>query len=136
MMKAEPQPTNDVNRASGTDSDNGCWLRRLVRGHGLAFDKDNYICCTATTSCDPKNEDKEETHPYLAGKCTCHKNAFWTPDESKILYLLCAHNRLKSCGVLRPHHATDPQPTEACETSERKENMKLESIQTNLRIIT
>ena len=33
-MKAEPQPTNDVNRASGTDSDNGCWLRRLVRRHG------------------------------------------------------------------------------------------------------
>ena len=30
-MKAEPQPNHDVNRASGTDSDNGCWLRRLVR---------------------------------------------------------------------------------------------------------
>jgi hypothetical protein len=30
-MKAEPQPNYDVNRASGTDSDNGCWLRRLVR---------------------------------------------------------------------------------------------------------
>ena len=33
-MKAEPQPTNDVNRASGTDSANGCWLRRLVRRLG------------------------------------------------------------------------------------------------------
>ena len=33
-MKAEPQPNYDVNRASGTDSDNGCWLRRLVRQHG------------------------------------------------------------------------------------------------------
>ena len=30
-MKAEPQPNCDVSRASGTDSDNGCWLRRLVR---------------------------------------------------------------------------------------------------------
>ena len=30
-MKAEPQPTRGVNRDSGTDSDNGCWLRRLVR---------------------------------------------------------------------------------------------------------
>ena len=30
-MKAEPQPNSDVNRASGTDSDTGCWLRRLVR---------------------------------------------------------------------------------------------------------
>ena len=30
-MKAEPQPNYDVNRASGTDSAIGCWLRRLVR---------------------------------------------------------------------------------------------------------
>jgi hypothetical protein len=30
-MKAEPPPTRDVNRDSGTDSDNGGWLRRLVR---------------------------------------------------------------------------------------------------------
>src|ERR1035437_6360512 len=29
--KAEPPPTNDVNRDSGTDSANGGWLRRLVR---------------------------------------------------------------------------------------------------------
>ena len=29
--KAEPPPTRDVNRASGTDSANGGWLRRLVR---------------------------------------------------------------------------------------------------------
>ena len=29
--KAEPQPTRDVNRDSGTDSANGGWLRRLVR---------------------------------------------------------------------------------------------------------
>ena len=32
--KAEPPPTNDVNRDSGTDSANGGWLRRLVRRHG------------------------------------------------------------------------------------------------------
>ena len=31
--KAEPPPTNDVNRDSGTDSANGGWLRRLVRRH-------------------------------------------------------------------------------------------------------
>ena len=30
-MKAEPQPNYDVNRECGTDSDNGGWLRRLVR---------------------------------------------------------------------------------------------------------
>jgi hypothetical protein len=31
--KAEPPPTCDVNRDSGTDSANGGWLRRLVRLH-------------------------------------------------------------------------------------------------------
>src|ERR1017187_405896 len=29
--KAEPPPTRDVNRDSGTDSANGGWLQRLVR---------------------------------------------------------------------------------------------------------
>jgi hypothetical protein len=29
--KAEPPPTCDANRDSGTDSANGGWLRRLVR---------------------------------------------------------------------------------------------------------
>jgi hypothetical protein len=33
--KAEPPPTRDVNRDSGTESANGGWLRRLVRR--LAF---------------------------------------------------------------------------------------------------
>src|SRR5277367_2511810 len=32
--KAEPPPTRDVNRDSGTDRANGGWLRRLVRHHG------------------------------------------------------------------------------------------------------
>jgi len=32
--KAEPPPTRDVNRDSGTDSANGGWLQRLVRHHG------------------------------------------------------------------------------------------------------
>jgi hypothetical protein len=31
--KAEPPPTRDVNRDSGTASANGGWLRRLVRRH-------------------------------------------------------------------------------------------------------
>jgi hypothetical protein len=31
--KAEPPPTCDANRDSGTDSANGGWLRRLVRQH-------------------------------------------------------------------------------------------------------
>ena len=31
--KAEPPPTRDVNRDSGTDSANGGWLRRMVRQH-------------------------------------------------------------------------------------------------------
>src|ERR1035437_4471287 len=31
--KAEPPPTGDVNRDSGTESANGGWLRRLVRRH-------------------------------------------------------------------------------------------------------
>jgi hypothetical protein len=30
-LNAEPPPTRDVNRDSGTDSANGGWLRRLVR---------------------------------------------------------------------------------------------------------
>ena len=29
--RAKPSRTDDVARDSGTDSDNGCWLRRLVR---------------------------------------------------------------------------------------------------------
>jgi hypothetical protein len=33
--KAEPPPTRDVNRDSGTDSANGSWLRRLVRHRGF-----------------------------------------------------------------------------------------------------
>src|SRR5450759_1454537 len=33
--KAEPPPTRDVNRDSGTDSANGGWFRRLVRPHGI-----------------------------------------------------------------------------------------------------
>jgi hypothetical protein len=35
--KAEPPPTRDVNRDSGTASANGGWLRRLVRRHGSHF---------------------------------------------------------------------------------------------------
>jgi len=31
--KAEPPPTRDVNRDSGTDRANGGWLRQLVRQH-------------------------------------------------------------------------------------------------------
>jgi len=31
--EAEPPPTRDLNRDSGTDSANGGWLRRLVRHH-------------------------------------------------------------------------------------------------------
>ena len=33
--KAEPPPTRDVNRDSGTDRANGGWLRRLVRRRSL-----------------------------------------------------------------------------------------------------
>src|ERR1039458_1323268 len=37
--KAEPPPTRDVNRDSGTDSANGGWLRSIVRRHShLAHD--------------------------------------------------------------------------------------------------
>jgi len=35
--KAEPPPTRDVNRDSGTDSANGGWLRRLVRHRGVSY---------------------------------------------------------------------------------------------------
>ena len=35
--KAEPPPTRDVNRDSGTASANGGWLRRLVRPHGHIY---------------------------------------------------------------------------------------------------
>src|ERR1035438_2605432 len=37
--KAEPPPTCDVNRDSGTDSANGGWLRRLVRHTVESHDK-------------------------------------------------------------------------------------------------
>src|SRR5665213_1293056 len=39
--KAEPPPTRDVNRDSGTDSANGGWLRRLVRHHVYLSRKHN-----------------------------------------------------------------------------------------------
>src|ERR1035437_678638 len=47
--KAEPPPTRDVNRDSGTDSANGGWLRRLVR---LLVNNHNCFrpAYTATTS--------------------------------------------------------------------------------------
>src|ERR1700722_4462167 len=37
--KAEPPPTRDVNRDSGTASANGGWLRRLVRRHIVHISK-------------------------------------------------------------------------------------------------
>jgi hypothetical protein len=44
--KAEPPPTRDVNRDSGTASANGGWLRRLVRqtvkSHALAKNLNEY----------------------------------------------------------------------------------------------
>src|ERR1017187_3811947 len=47
--KAEPPPTRDVNRDSGTDSANGGWLRRLVRPHGHIISRTivpTYIFCS------------------------------------------------------------------------------------------
>jgi hypothetical protein len=35
--KAEPPPTRDVNRDSGTDRANGGWLQRLVRPQNHGF---------------------------------------------------------------------------------------------------
>ena len=40
--KAEPPPTRDVNRDSGTDSANGGWLRRLVRHHFVGAGSSKY----------------------------------------------------------------------------------------------
>src|ERR1017187_4186356 len=40
--KAEPPPTCDVNRDSGTESANGGWLRRLVRRHSLHILKSTF----------------------------------------------------------------------------------------------
>ncbi len=50
--KAEPPPTRDVNRDSGTDSANGGWLRRLVRPHGHSHTKasSKTICNTNANS--------------------------------------------------------------------------------------
>ena len=41
--KAEPPPTRDVNRDSGTDSANGGWLRRLVRPRHRLLNKAHKI---------------------------------------------------------------------------------------------
>jgi len=49
--KAEPPPTRDVNRDSGTDRANGGWLRRLVRLLVVIthlFLKDKSVNTTAT----------------------------------------------------------------------------------------
>src|SRR5665213_707080 len=45
--KAEPPPTRDVNRDSGTASANGGWLRRLVRQH-LVYIHINLAVATAS----------------------------------------------------------------------------------------
>ena len=49
-LDVRPQPTNDVNRASGTDSDNGCWLRRLVRCHGQSISPRWLLWCFISLS--------------------------------------------------------------------------------------
>ena len=43
-MKAEPRPTKDVNRESGTATANGRWFRRLVRCLDLVIPKNEILC--------------------------------------------------------------------------------------------
>jgi hypothetical protein len=54
--KAEPPPTCDVNRDSGTDRANGGWLRRLVRRHSQ--------CLTDLTSHKTKKYVKSGATKY------------------------------------------------------------------------
>ena len=68
--KAEPPPTCDVNRDSGTASANGGWLRRLVRPH----------CHKSTIDTCHKN-----TLPPLPSYCLCHKKGC----DTNNLFRLC-----------------------------------------------
>jgi len=49
--KAEPPPTRDVNRNSGTDSANGGWLRRLVSCHGSSISFESSLSVTKYSQC-------------------------------------------------------------------------------------
>ena len=51
--KAEPPPTCDVNRDSGTDSANGGWLRRLVRHQNPHNSQKPVIANPSAASCSP-----------------------------------------------------------------------------------
>ena len=53
--KAEPPPTRDVNRDSGTDSANGGWLRRLVRRHVLIVTLTTTSQMKPTQACNANN---------------------------------------------------------------------------------
>jgi hypothetical protein len=50
--KAEPPPTRDVNRDSGTDRANGGWLRRLVRRIGRHFQNCHHFFGGGGGGCD------------------------------------------------------------------------------------
>src|ERR1017187_6853149 len=49
--KAEPPPTRDVNRDSGTASANGGWLRRIVSRQQTQKDEASHVSVWARSSC-------------------------------------------------------------------------------------
>ena len=79
--KAEPPPTRDVNRDSGTDSANGGWLRRLVRPRLVITEKtppmpDNRKC-NCQSNLPPA---KQRNNPMPNTRC-CRKMT-QTSDET------------------------------------------------------
>ena len=60
--KAEPPPTRDVNRDSGTDSANGGWLRRLVRPHGQSH-KSISRCVSLTVNSPNHSSNPAQNSP-------------------------------------------------------------------------
>src|ERR1017187_2312228 len=67
--KAEPPPTRDANRDSGTESANGGWLRRLVRRHGhLALSKNVTVTpATFVTAGTARRVSKDNATKRLVG---------------------------------------------------------------------
>jgi len=97
-----------VNRASGTDSDNGCWLRRLVslRIHGVVKSFLNYCVCKLlgfalklitgvfgivripTLAIKPKARSVWERKTPTLGQCVTASGAEWVSYEKDVWYLL------------------------------------------------
>src|ERR1035441_6505880 len=129
--KAEPPPTRDVNRDSGTDSANGGWLRRLVR-HLVHNSRFSYQLCISSGSSPsyllipsgPWNtnhshfycgyQENDNTNYFLTGLSShCHQvymaHATWVRGQhSACLPVLPTHQLCSDKFQYPPHNTLAP----------------------------